>query len=54
MVDGVTIEKPETVTIDADVKIGIDTVIGPFAQITGRHSDRRKLPRWRLFDYSQF
>lgn len=35
MVDGVTIEKPETVTIDADVKIGIDTVIGPFAQITG-------------------
>jgi bifunctional UDP-N-acetylglucosamine pyrophosphorylase/glucosamine-1-phosphate N-acetyltransferase len=35
MLDGVTIEKPETVTIDADVKIGIDTVIAPFAQITG-------------------
>jgi bifunctional UDP-N-acetylglucosamine pyrophosphorylase / glucosamine-1-phosphate N-acetyltransferase len=35
MLDGVTIEKPETVTIDADVKIGIDTVIGPFAQISG-------------------
>src|SRR5579863_7391276 len=35
MLDGVTIEKPETVTIDADVRIGIDTVIGPFAQITG-------------------
>ena len=35
MLDGVTIEKPETVTIDADVKIGTDTVIGPFAQITG-------------------
>jgi bifunctional UDP-N-acetylglucosamine pyrophosphorylase / glucosamine-1-phosphate N-acetyltransferase len=35
MLDGVTIEKPETVTIDADVKIGIDSAIGPFAQITG-------------------
>jgi bifunctional UDP-N-acetylglucosamine pyrophosphorylase/glucosamine-1-phosphate N-acetyltransferase len=35
MLEGVTIEKPETVTIDADVRIGIDTVIGPFAQITG-------------------
>jgi bifunctional UDP-N-acetylglucosamine pyrophosphorylase/glucosamine-1-phosphate N-acetyltransferase len=36
MLDGVTIEKPETVTIDADVEIGIDTVVEPFAQITGR------------------
>jgi len=35
MLDGVTIEKPETVTIDAQVKIGMDTAIGPFAQITG-------------------
>ncbi len=35
MLDGVTIERPETVTIDAGVKIGMDTVIGPFAQITG-------------------
>jgi bifunctional UDP-N-acetylglucosamine pyrophosphorylase / glucosamine-1-phosphate N-acetyltransferase len=35
MLDGVTIEKPETVTVDANVEIGIDTVIGPFAQITG-------------------
>ncbi len=35
MLDGVTIEKPETVTIDADVKVGIDTVIYPFTQITG-------------------
>jgi bifunctional UDP-N-acetylglucosamine pyrophosphorylase/glucosamine-1-phosphate N-acetyltransferase len=35
MLDGVTIEKPETVTIDADVRIGIDTTIGAFAQITG-------------------
>ena len=38
MMNGVTIEKPETVTIDADVKIGIDTVIGPFVQITGNTS----------------
>jgi bifunctional UDP-N-acetylglucosamine pyrophosphorylase/glucosamine-1-phosphate N-acetyltransferase len=36
MLAGVTVEKPETVTIDADVEIGIDTVIEPFAQILGR------------------
>ncbi len=36
MLDGVTIEKPETVTIDPQVRIGIDTVVGPFAQILGR------------------
>jgi bifunctional UDP-N-acetylglucosamine pyrophosphorylase/glucosamine-1-phosphate N-acetyltransferase len=35
MLDGVTIEKPETVTVDAGVRVGIDTVIGPFAQLTG-------------------
>jgi len=35
MLEGVTIEKPETVTVDADVRIGIDTVIEPFAQILG-------------------
>ncbi|HLI86825.1 MAG TPA: bifunctional UDP-N-acetylglucosamine diphosphorylase/glucosamine-1-phosphate N-acetyltransferase GlmU [Bryobacteraceae bacterium] len=38
MLAGVTIEKPETVTIDPDVSIGMDTVIGPFAQILGRTS----------------
>jgi len=36
MLSGVTVEKPETVTIDAGVEIGIDTVIEPFAQILGR------------------
>jgi bifunctional UDP-N-acetylglucosamine pyrophosphorylase/glucosamine-1-phosphate N-acetyltransferase len=36
MEDGVTIEKPETVTIDAQVQIGADTVIEPFARILGR------------------
>lgn len=35
MLEGVTIEKPETVTVDAGVRIGIDTVIEPFAQILG-------------------
>jgi bifunctional UDP-N-acetylglucosamine pyrophosphorylase/glucosamine-1-phosphate N-acetyltransferase len=35
MLAGVTVEKPETVTIDADVEIGIDTIIEPFAQILG-------------------
>jgi len=36
MLAGVTVEKPETVTIDAGVRIGMDTVIEPFAQILGR------------------
>jgi bifunctional UDP-N-acetylglucosamine pyrophosphorylase / glucosamine-1-phosphate N-acetyltransferase len=36
MLSGVTVEKPETVTIDADVVIGIDTVVEPFAQILGK------------------
>lgn len=35
MLDGVTIEKPETVSIDEAVEIGPDTVIEPFARITG-------------------
>jgi bifunctional UDP-N-acetylglucosamine pyrophosphorylase/glucosamine-1-phosphate N-acetyltransferase len=36
MLAGVTIEKPETVTVDADVRIGMDTIVEPFAQIRGR------------------
>jgi bifunctional UDP-N-acetylglucosamine pyrophosphorylase/glucosamine-1-phosphate N-acetyltransferase len=35
MLAGVTIEKPETVTMDDAVAIGIDTVVEPFAQILG-------------------
>ena len=35
LIGGVTIEKPETVTIDTQVRIGMDSIIGPFAQITG-------------------
>ena len=35
MLAGVTIEKPETVTIDAGVSIGADSIIEPFAQILG-------------------
>jgi len=35
MLAGVTIEKPETVSVDDGVAIGIDTVIEPFAQILG-------------------
>jgi len=35
MLAGVTIEKPETVTIDAAVHMGIDCTVGPFAQILG-------------------
>jgi bifunctional UDP-N-acetylglucosamine pyrophosphorylase/glucosamine-1-phosphate N-acetyltransferase len=36
MLAGVTIVKPETVGIDADVEIGIDSIVEPFAQIRGR------------------
>lgn len=35
MLAGVTIEKPETVTVDAGVEAGQDSVIGPFAQLLG-------------------
>ena len=35
MAAGVTLIKPETVTIDSDVRIGIDTIVEPFAQILG-------------------
>ncbi|HWQ55557.1 MAG TPA: bifunctional UDP-N-acetylglucosamine diphosphorylase/glucosamine-1-phosphate N-acetyltransferase GlmU [Bryobacteraceae bacterium] len=36
MLDGVTIRQPETVTIDVDAQIGMDTVVEPFAQILGK------------------
>ncbi|HLK68948.1 MAG TPA: bifunctional UDP-N-acetylglucosamine diphosphorylase/glucosamine-1-phosphate N-acetyltransferase GlmU [Bryobacteraceae bacterium] len=36
MLAGVTIEKPETVAVDSAVRVGIDTIIEPFAQILGR------------------
>ena len=32
---GVTIEKPETATIDATVRVGMDTELGPFVQVLG-------------------
>jgi bifunctional UDP-N-acetylglucosamine pyrophosphorylase/glucosamine-1-phosphate N-acetyltransferase len=35
MLAGVTIERPETVTIDADVEAGSDTLIEPFARLLG-------------------
>ena len=35
MLSGVTIERPETVTIDASVRVGADTIIEPFARLTG-------------------
>jgi len=35
MLEGVTIERPETVTIDAQVKIGEDSIVEPFARILG-------------------
>jgi bifunctional UDP-N-acetylglucosamine pyrophosphorylase/glucosamine-1-phosphate N-acetyltransferase len=38
MLAGVTIEKPETVTVDVDVRIGLDTVIEPFTRLLGATS----------------
>ncbi len=35
MLEGVTIERPETVSIDSDVRIGRDSVVEPFVQILG-------------------
>jgi len=35
MLSGVTIERPETVSIDMQVRVGMDTVIEPFARILG-------------------
>jgi bifunctional UDP-N-acetylglucosamine pyrophosphorylase / glucosamine-1-phosphate N-acetyltransferase len=36
MVNGVTIFRPETCDIDADVQVGTDTVIEPFVQLIGK------------------
>lgn len=36
MLAGVTIERPETVTIDHSVEIGQDTIIGSFTQLLGK------------------
>jgi bifunctional UDP-N-acetylglucosamine pyrophosphorylase/glucosamine-1-phosphate N-acetyltransferase len=36
MSEGVTIFRPDTVTIDTDVTVGADTVIEPFVQLLGR------------------
>ncbi len=38
MLSGVTIERPETVTIDLGVKVGMDTIIEPFARLLGKTS----------------
>ncbi|HYZ86692.1 MAG TPA: bifunctional UDP-N-acetylglucosamine diphosphorylase/glucosamine-1-phosphate N-acetyltransferase GlmU, partial [Bryobacteraceae bacterium] len=35
MLEGVTIQRPETVTIDRSVRIGMDTIIEPFVRILG-------------------
>ena len=35
MLAGVTIERPETVTIDTHVRVGVDTVVEPFARLLG-------------------
>jgi bifunctional UDP-N-acetylglucosamine pyrophosphorylase/glucosamine-1-phosphate N-acetyltransferase len=36
MLDGVTIERPETVTVDVDVCVGQDTIIEPGVRLLGR------------------
>jgi bifunctional UDP-N-acetylglucosamine pyrophosphorylase/glucosamine-1-phosphate N-acetyltransferase len=36
MLEGAIIQRPETVTIDANVTVGMDTVIEPFVQLIGK------------------
>jgi len=36
MLSGVTIERPETVSVDADVVIGVDTILEAFTQVLGK------------------
>jgi bifunctional UDP-N-acetylglucosamine pyrophosphorylase / glucosamine-1-phosphate N-acetyltransferase len=36
MLAGVTVERPETVTVDIDVTVGADSVIEPFTRLLGR------------------
>lgn len=36
MLEGVTIEKPETVSIDEQVRIGMDTIVEPYTRILGK------------------
>lgn len=35
LLGGITVEQPETATIDASVTVGIDSIVGPFAQLLG-------------------
>lgn len=35
MLEGVTIERPETVTIDMHVRVGVETLVEPFARLLG-------------------
>jgi bifunctional UDP-N-acetylglucosamine pyrophosphorylase/glucosamine-1-phosphate N-acetyltransferase len=41
MAAGVTLIKPETITIDSAVEIGMDTIVEPFAQILGTRRSAR-------------
>ncbi|MCX6628311.1 MAG: NTP transferase domain-containing protein [Candidatus Solibacter sp.] len=47
MAAGVTLVKPETITIDAAVEIGMDTIVEPFAQILGKTTvgENCRMPR---------
>lgn len=36
MLAGVTVQRPETVSVDTGVTVGQDTIIGPFVQLLGR------------------
>ena len=44
MAQGVTIFRPETCVIDAEVTVGPDTVIEPFVQLLGDDKDRVGVP----------
>lgn len=49
MAAGVTVFRPDTVTVDADVEVGADTVLEPFTQLLGK---TRVGSRCRIRSYS--
>ena len=52
LLDGVTVERPETVTVDASVRVGIDSIIGPFAQLLGNTQIGENCTSWSVLDHS--
>ena len=54
MAQGVTIHRPETCVIDADVTVGPDTIVEPFVQLLRQDPGWRGLPHSFVFRDSGF